>query len=139
MNDEPDLPPGIGPHEGRELELMLAGRKPLAMFYDAVPPTVDLPEADFAPHVAAGRIVMREEIYKSARTGNATRYLYYALPQEAWRIDALHSMQSGFYAGRPATDEDDTEIGRLLGYSETDIKAFIEWRQRLRTKPTQSA
>lgn len=135
MTDEPDLPPGVGPHEGRELELMLAGVKPMAMFYDAVPATVDLPEADFAPHVAAGRIAMREEIYQSARTGHATRYLYYALPNEIWRIDALHSMQSNFYAGRPATDEDDIEIGRLLGYSEADIQCFVGWRRGIRAKP----
>jgi hypothetical protein len=135
MNEDPHFPPGIGPHEGRELELMLAGEKPLAMFYDAVPATIDLPEADFAPHVTAGRIVMREEIYKAARTGNATRYVYYALPKEVWRIDALHAMQSGFYAGHPATDEDDIEIGRLLGYSEADIQCFIRWRRDIKPKP----
>ena len=115
---------------------MLAGKKPLAMFYDAIPATFDLPEADFAPHVNTGRVVMREEVYTSPRTGNSARYLYYALPSEAWRIDALHAMQCGFHAGRPATDADDIEIGRLLGYSESDIAAFIEWRRDLRTKPS---
>ncbi|MHC8494422.1 hypothetical protein ACTU44_17160 [Thalassospira sp. SM2505] len=31
MDNELTLPPGIGPHEGRELELMLAGSKPMTI------------------------------------------------------------------------------------------------------------
>jgi len=47
--------PNIGPHDDRELELMLAGRKPLAMFTEVLPLESGLiPEADFAPHVASG-------------------------------------------------------------------------------------
>lgn len=30
--DEKDLPVGVGPHEGRELELLLTGEKPVARF-----------------------------------------------------------------------------------------------------------
>ena len=48
-------PPGVGPHEGKELDLMLAGTKPLALFSDAVEGASSFPEADFVPHVAAGR------------------------------------------------------------------------------------
>ncbi|BDW88224.1 hypothetical protein [Thalassospira tepidiphila] len=51
MDDEIDLPPGIGPHNDRELELMLAGTKPQAIFpSDAVqrPP----PKAEFTRHLA---------------------------------------------------------------------------------------
>lgn len=121
-----DLPPGIGPHEGRELELMLSGRKPLAMFYDVIPASFELPEADFAPHVAAGRIVMREEIYTSASTGDLSRYLYYALPAETWRIDVMHRLQAAFHQGRPTSEAIETQIGRLLGYNQADIQAFLQ-------------
>lgn len=37
-----EIPEGIGPHEGKELELMLAGKKPLAMFSDVFPSTLRL-------------------------------------------------------------------------------------------------
>ena len=71
-----DAPAGIGPHEFKELELMRAGKKPLAMFCDSVPASYDMPEADFAPDVAAGSIVRREEIY--CRTSPNLRVFYIA-------------------------------------------------------------
>ena len=55
-----DLPPGSGPHEGRELELMLAGAKPLAMFNDDLPEGMEPPEIAFDPYVAEGRFVKAE-------------------------------------------------------------------------------
>lgn len=59
-DDEPQAPPGVGPHSLHELELMLAGTKPAAMFGEAVQFRDIIPEDDFAPHVAAGRIIKRE-------------------------------------------------------------------------------
>ncbi len=44
-----DQPAWMGPYEGRELTLMLAGEKPLAMFGNAVQHRDLFPEADFAP------------------------------------------------------------------------------------------
>ncbi len=32
-----EFPPTLGPHEGRELELLLSGEKPIALFYEEVP------------------------------------------------------------------------------------------------------
>jgi len=49
MDDEIDLPPGIGPHNDRELELMLAGTKPMAMFSDAVHVSAYFPRRRFRP------------------------------------------------------------------------------------------
>ena len=51
-------------HTGRELALMLAGTKPLAAFVDEHPSSHGLyiiPEKEFEPLVAAGRIVKRED------------------------------------------------------------------------------
>lgn len=73
----------------RELDLMLAGTKPAAMFGEAIQFRDILPEADFAPHVAAGRIIKREYYYTDA---NHTFVEIYALPGEEWRIDALHEL-----------------------------------------------
>ena len=49
--------PLIGPHEGRELELMLAGKKPLALFSAPTFEAETLPIKDFAPYVDDGLII----------------------------------------------------------------------------------
>ena len=62
-----DLPYRV--HTGRELAMMLAGTKPLAVFWDDHPKHDDLdniPEREFEPHVRAGRIIKREHIEPSS-------------------------------------------------------------------------
>lgn len=52
-------------HTGRELELMLAGTKPLAVFFDQYPDEPCekiIPENAFRPHVEAGKFEQREFI-----------------------------------------------------------------------------
>lgn len=131
MHDgRPVPPPGVGPHEGRELDLMLRGEKPLAMFCDIVPPGYDWPDAAFAPHVAAGRIIMKDLLTPTPDGRHTVRHLYYALPDEAWRIDAIHALvATGGQDGNGNADRTETEarIGRLLGYREADIQAFLRW------------
>ncbi|MGJ3260416.1 MAG: hypothetical protein ACFE0S_12515 [Rhodospirillales bacterium] len=121
-----DAPPGIGPHELRELELMLAGTKPLAMFSDIVPASIELPEADFEPFVETGRIVKKVEFIEHARSGYVFRHLYYALPGEEWRIAEMHAFDiqiaSGKYRFNP---DDERRIGWLLGYDKEDVEKFI--------------
>lgn len=68
-DDEPQAPPGVGPHELRELELMLAGTKPAAMFGEAVQFRDIIPEDDFAPYVASGRTLKREYYRDDKATG----------------------------------------------------------------------
>lgn len=121
-----DLPSGVGPHEGRECKLMLAGLKPLAMFSDAATHCHYFPEAEFAPHVAAGRILKWEETLEIPNDNLAIRCLYYALPNEVWRIKAAHALKKALFLGqsRP-TEDDEIALGRLLGYSEEDIQAFL--------------
>lgn len=132
MNDEPErpyFPEGVGPHDDRELELMLAGKKPLAMFYEAVTlPISDFyPEEDFLPHVAAGRLIRRDEIYQNLNHPIAALYVYYALPGEEWRIDEMHALQLKSHAGGPWTKDDERRTGFLLGYSEDEIQAWLTW------------
>ncbi|MFC3675438.1 hypothetical protein [Ferrovibrio xuzhouensis] len=135
-----DRPALVGPHDDRELALMLAGRKPAAMFYDVVPASIDLPEADFAPHVTAGRLVRREEIYAGRDGGRAMRYVYYVLPGEMQRLEQLHAINAAIYSGqRQATEADDIEIGRLLGYTEAEIAAYVKHSRGLRQKLRQMA
>ncbi|MDP6830561.1 MAG: hypothetical protein QF521_17320 [Alphaproteobacteria bacterium] len=131
MDDRPDVPDGVGPHELRELELMLSGEKPLAMFIDEDPGNFIIPEADFEPHVRAGTFIKGEAIYPKPNDPYAPRYVYFALSSEGWRIDALHAINEAIHCGRrKVTDEDEIEIGSLLGYSPEQVEAFLDWRNR---------
>jgi hypothetical protein len=118
-------------HDGWELELMLAGQKPLTMFYELVPMDAGLvPDEKFAPHVAAGRIVMREVFEPAiglpaeAKDARLRRVLY-ALPGEAWRIDAMlmlcrvYQQQGGWDAGLERL------TGKLLGYDDEQIETWL--------------
>ncbi|WP_245437697.1 MULTISPECIES: hypothetical protein [unclassified Mesorhizobium] len=50
------LPPGIGPHNGRELELMLQGDKPMALF--AAEPGMDAEDVGEAvAHAASQKLL----------------------------------------------------------------------------------
>lgn len=123
-----ELPAGIGPHEGRELELMLAGEKPLAMFNDDLPTDMEPPEIAFDPYVAEGRFV-KAEIAFSCSIPNLPllRYYFYALPGEEWRIARLIELERRIFEHRlPTTRELETEIGRLLGYDDADILVFLD-------------
>ena len=105
---------------------MLSGLKPLAMFSDADTHCHHFPEAEFAPHVAAGRILKWEETIAIPDDKHAIRCLYYALPNEAWRIESAHAFKKALFQGqRNPTEDDDIALGRLLGYSEEDIQAYL--------------
>lgn len=121
-----DSLPGIGPHAFRELKLMLAGVKPLALFYDVIPPSIELPEADFEPFIKAGRLVKRIALYRDDKHGIDHRYLYYSLPKEEWHIDEMQTFTSALFSWNYRFDPDDERrIGRLLGYDEQDIETYI--------------
>jgi hypothetical protein len=128
MNTDDHIPPEIGPHEGRELELLLAGKKPVAMFSDVIPQSFELPEKDFAPFVETGQLIRREvrfSPYKPGRLG--LRFLFYALPEEEWRIGRLIEIHRAIHEnGKSTTPGIETEIGRLLGYLDHEIQFFVE-------------
>src|SRR6478609_8040336 len=85
-----DLPYKV--HTNRELLLMLKGEKPLSVFVEENRPEAMasiIPENSFAPYVAAGLFV-KEEIMDISRDGEGRvmRQVFYALPNEVWRIRA---------------------------------------------------
>ena len=128
MTDDQSLPEGVAPHEGRELELMLAGEKPLSMFGDAVGFAAEVPEADFAPYVADGILIRRETVYTPPGRGLPGRFVYFARAGEEWRIDALHRINVRLFVNGESTDpEIEREVGRLLGYADSDIERYLEW------------
>lgn len=125
-----DLPYLI--HTNRELELMLKGVKPLASFVGQYPPNPDIeeiPERLFDPYVNDGRFVKRE--YVELGTAGDTlrlRRVLYALPVEAWRIDAYILMRQA--ADKSGWNEGFERMeGALLGYTEWQNDAHLEkWR-----------
>lgn len=81
-------------HTGRELLLMLEGKKPFAAFVDSLPTTDPeiIPERLFDPHVAAGRFIKREAISTMHYRDNSPlkiRRVMYAIVGEEWRISAF--------------------------------------------------
>jgi hypothetical protein len=119
-------------HVGRELELMLAGRKPLALFYDdADDPAGGIPEDRFAPHVAAGALVRGELVLELADpqlgSRSRVRYVLYAVPAEQWRIPAaLLAIQTRFQVNALADEGLERLLCALLGYSDAETAACLE-------------
>lgn len=114
----PSMNAFIGPHEGRELELMLRGSKPLAMVsYSQF--------EDFLPWVLKGRFV-----YASSTGGRNSVFdgVLVALPHEAWRMFSLEEVYRHIRLKKSMGLVEHMQIGRLLGYSEQEIAAFlIRW------------
>ena len=117
-------------HTGRELALMLSGKKPLAMFYAEraeLPNEVLIPEQAFAAHVMTEKIVRAEITLESGYSAllgrNAQiRYVFFALAPQAWRIDAMSLLRESFAKSRCPWNEALERIeGTLLGYSDEEI------------------
>jgi hypothetical protein len=112
-------------HTGKELDLMLQRKKPLAAFVEVLPNDRDLnliPEHSFAPHVADGTI-SRFDYFQKFNKGNGDTKLHrvlYALAGEEWRFRA-HEMLWRL-ADEYGWSQDLEKIeGFLLGYEvETD-------------------
>jgi hypothetical protein len=120
-------------HTGRELEMMLAGTKPLAMFYDyaeAEPNEEIIPEQTFDRYVREGKFVKKtfvEELAMDPRTGRPVRvrYVLYALAKEAWRLEAMQLLQETMTRMGSTNEVLDRMTGSLLGYSHEENDAYI--------------
>jgi hypothetical protein len=125
-------------HTGRELELMSAGGKPLAMFYedaDTSDEDSSIPYSQFEPHVSSGRFAKGMEIYEGSidpRNGRLQRvkYVLYALKTEQWRIPAMFLVIRTTLRTKVLPDEGLLRMeSALLGYSDAEIDAYIaRWR-----------
>src|SRR5690606_2031984 len=122
MNDT-KLPPGIGPHEGRELELLLAGQKPVAKF--RLDGLSEEHEGRFRKAVERGEILEfdfpAEELHLHRR--------YYCRRGEEWRVKVKELVDRSDSERRDVnlSEEDWHRFeGALLGYDKADIERFIE-------------
>jgi hypothetical protein len=104
-------------HTNRELGLMLKGIKPLAYFSK-------IPGRDpdclvrywrmFDRHVTAGRLIRREFVkLVSQEPQLEVRALFYCLPGEEWRIEAMRALTGHLGAW---SREKERRFGELLGY-----------------------
>jgi hypothetical protein len=112
-------------------------RQSLAAFCDEYPSLHGvkvIPEKEFEPHVAAGRILKREDITPPAPDAPIVggpriglRRVLYALPEQAWRIEAYPLLwktaeKCGWNAGFERME------GSLLGYEDWQNDVHIERR-----------
>jgi len=119
-------------HTGHELELMLAGSKPLAVFHDDVsclPDEEIIPEGQFRPYVASGELVRHEVVFSHGFDSGWGReihvkYVLFARAAEAWRIPAFVLMREvGLKTGRNPEELERIEC-KLLGYTEAETDAW---------------
>lgn len=104
-------------HTNRELGLMLRGLKPLAYFVEArgqEPDCYIRYWRMFDSHLASGRLVKCEFVEPAPqRPEMQIRSIFYVLPGEEWRVDAMRSLlrESGGWSR-----EKERRFGELLGY-----------------------
>ncbi len=121
----------IGPHEGKELELMLTGEKKLSMFHDSIIdgqeiPEDIIPENAFSTHVTKGSIKRFSQNIRAAKSDGVIRYVFFTLPTEEWRAEFLIWLKQNTLKNEMPNDKaHDILVGQLLGYSEEDIQDYL--------------
>ena len=112
----------LGPHEGFELELMLAGDKPMAFFWHEADGADLYPRQAFEAEVAAGRLL---RFILPGDGQPVLEWIWYCQPKEAWRGELARRMQASVMAGE-ITDSASIETyhrisGHLLGSCAVDV------------------
>lgn len=109
--------PSIRPHEGKELELMLSGEKPLALYFSFYP----IPE-EFEPYLASGQLFRTDICSIFNYQGKPYDYQIVSHSPDDPNIQKLVTLKqlNGF--------DDDVErtIGKLLGYKAEDVEYYIQ-------------
>jgi hypothetical protein len=117
-------------HTNRELDMMLSGKKPLAVFCDTYPAECYFaPENKFEPYIKAGRFVKRVAI-SELQGGTALRWTLFAQSVEAWRIDAYLLLQE--VAATIGWSNSLVWLeGSLLGYTNEENSLYLAAREKL--------
>jgi hypothetical protein len=106
-----------GPHEGKEIDMMLDGNKPAAI-------KSDHQMGPFLPHIKSGKFIHMKHVYKQPDDGtrfieNSTNII--ALKGHEKRMqkisDTLHNVNGNLRHAK---------LGRLLGYDKSHIRKFME-------------
>ncbi|OOF71194.1 hemocin immunity protein [Rodentibacter caecimuris] len=107
----------LGPHEGKELELMLNHQKEIALFYtDAEVPV------HFFPYLE-NKTFEQKEIKLKSKLGDFSYYLIYRAENIAKAERLASILRQSFGKFDPNLER---EIGKLLGYNQDDIEYYIK-------------
>ncbi|WP_018429539.1 hypothetical protein [Hoeflea sp. 108] len=108
-------------HTNRELEMMLAGAKPFAVFAHERVEGFDKCDAlagqGFETHVARGTMSEHVRTVRHATGEAEIDYYFYALPGEEWRVEAYLMLLELLHRGAWCRQLEWLE-GRLLGYTD---------------------
>ena len=124
-------------HTNRELELMLSGKKPFAIFSDDIsvyPDEIIFPESTFQPYLDAGIFIKEaftietKDFISSLHRNAVIKYIAYAVPNELWRIDAYKQLAMIRHSYPHTFKEEGFERYEcaLLGYSEDETNAWLQ-------------
>lgn len=108
------MPNKIAPHEGREIELVLSGKKPFAVIEAAKDPKQFRLAFRHADKLEVRATKIDEISLELRGTGCRHHYKYIRLLADKEKILAS-------YAGKAKWQ---TAMGRLFGYSDEEIQAF---------------
>lgn len=114
-------------HTNRELPMMLAGTKPLAVFaherVDGFEKSDALANQDFAPHVADGTLSEHVRTFQIPLRSGAKLdidYWFYTLRGEEWRIEAYSLLLELLHHRGPWCSQLEWLQGKLLGYTDQE-------------------
>ena len=121
-------------HTNRELELMLAGRKPLAIFFEEMsllPDEEIIPEKRFLPYVANGTFTRGETVVSGPFSHKLNRntqikIVLFARAEEDWRINAMILLKQQHAKTMVWNETCERIESALLGYSEEEIDAWCQ-------------
>ena len=101
--------PKRGPHEGKEMQLMLLKRKPCALI--------------FGGYLNYWEPYIKNKIFKF---GSCHQHSFIVTqPEESWRIDAIKRTFRMYKNSKISIENYHIRLGRLLGYSKSEILFFI--------------
>lgn len=110
----------LGPHDGQELELLLSGEKPIALFYDLLP-------VGFLKYLEQGTLsILSKDIETSLPLPFSIMLIY----KDAALADLNELMMCIETLFKETNFEKciklERRVGQLLGYSEQDIEFYIQ-------------
>lgn len=121
MVDRTSVHPSLGPHEGKELELMLENKKELSLFY-----TDSLIPDEFIPYIEKGQFFCKTFKYELFINNKNVDFEYYIISQEEKNPNIYKLAEIlGKTLNSKFSPDLEREIGFLLGYDSVDIEYYI--------------
>ena len=114
------LPEGIGPHEGREFDLMRRGEKDVALFFEIEP-------EGLAAILDAGFQFMKFLQFTHQGKEHFTHIVY----RPSHKAQAIRLKKLVLAPKQGIDPVREHEIGAILGYTRSEVKAFIAHSNKL--------